>query len=366
MFDKKLFRRFDYIFFMAILLILALSFLVIITSTYSQGEIDSHYLKKQILFVIVGLVAMFVVLFFDYNTFGDYWKLIYIGNLGLLLAVKFFGVTRLGAQRWIPLGFFDLQPSEFAKIAIILTLAKVIDNNKENLNSPIALMKIGVHVGIPFFLIYRQPDLGTALVFVIVTFFMLFVADLDWKIVLGTIGAGVASIPLLWMFMKPYQKLRIQVFLNPELDPLGSGYHVIQSKTAIGSGQLMGRGLFQGTFNKLDFLPERHTDFVFAVVVEEFGLIGALVVILLLFFIVLRAIRIAVKAKDLYGSLIVVGIVSMLTFQIFENIGMTMGIMPVTGIPLPFLTYGGSSMLSLMIAMGLILNVGMRSQRIKF
>jgi len=312
------------------------------------------------------MVAMIVALSIDYNTIGRYWKLIYFLNILLLIFVKFFGATRKGAQSWIDLGFFDLQPSEFAKIAVIITLAKVIDANKNEISTFKGILKVGIHVGLPTLLIFLQPDLGTALVFVVITALMLFVAGLDWKIIGLSIGGFIAALPVMWMVMAPYQRERILVFLNPERDPLGRGYNVIQSKIAIGSGQLLGRGLGESRFNQLKFLPERHTDFVFSVIGEVFGLVGALVVISLLLIVLLRCIRAAVKAKDLYGSLIVIGVVGILTFQTYENIGMTMGIMPVTGIPLPFLTYGGSSLMSMMLAIGLVLNVGMRNQKIKF
>ena len=194
----------------------------------------------------------------------------------------------------------------------------------------------------------------------------MFVAGLDYKLLAWIIAAGVFSLPVLWQFLKPYQKSRILVFINPYLDPLGKGYHVIQSKIAIGSGKLFGKGLFQGTQNQLDFLPVKHTDFIFAVLGEELGFIGGITLLALYFVFLYYTIRVAFKARDLLGTYMVMGLTSMWTFQILVNVGMNIGIMPVTGIPLPFMSYGGSSFLMNMMAVGLVLNVGMRRQKILF
>ena len=221
-------------------------------------------------------------------------------------------------------------------------------------------------MAVPMMLIARQPDLGTALVLVAMTFGMMFIAGISYKMLAGIISAGILSLPLFWQILKPYQRDRILVFFNPYLDPLGKGYHVIQSKIAIGSGKLFGKGLYQGTQSQLDFLPVKHTDFIFAVLGEELGFVGGVILISLYFMLLYYSIRVAFKARDLLGTYMVVGVISMWAFQILVNIGMNVGIMPVTGIPLPFMSYGGSSFIMNMMAAGLVLNVGMRRQKILF
>jgi rod shape determining protein RodA len=213
-----------------------------------------------------------------------------------------------------------------------------------------------------------QPDFGTATVFMAIIFGILFVAGISYKLLFGIIGAGVACIPLLWFgFLSDVQKNRILVFLNPGLDPLGEGYHVTQSLIAIGSGQIYGKGLLtDNTLSQLNFLPAKHTDFIFSVTAEALGFMGGIIIILLYLALIIRTMKIASKSKDKFGALLVTGVASMIMFHIFENIGMTMGLMPVTGIPLPFMSYGGSSMWTNMIAYGMVLSVGMRRQKIKF
>jgi rod shape determining protein RodA len=300
-----------------------------------------------------------------------------------------------------------IQPSEFAKLALIVTLAKLL--SMRTAKDPRTLIPVAMHVGIPFALIFKQPDLGTALVFTAITIGMLFWAGLPgaWLFVLASpilslatsaigwplwlaylivlglwcwrffrshlgikIGVmamnvvGAFAIPVVWGMLKPYQRQRLVVFMNPEGDPLGSGYHIIQSKVAIGSGGLWGKGLFQGTQTQLHFIPEQHTDFIFSVIGEELGFIGCLGLIALFVFLAWRGIVIAQRAKDDFGSLMAVGVVSMFLFHVFVNIGMTTGIMPVTGIPLPFISAGGTSLLTNMAAVGLILSVSIRRRKL--
>ena len=241
-----------------------------------------------------------------------------------------------------------------------------VEKKVGKLNTFKDLIPIFIFVGIPFFLILKQPDLGTALVFIAILMGMLFVAGIRLKHFVAIIIAGLAALPVFWYFLKDYQKERLMVFLDPNADPLGSGYHIIQSKIAIGSGMFFGKGIFSGTQSQLNFLPENHTDFIFAVVGEETGFIGALIVLLLYFIILYRGIRIASAAKDNFGMLLATGITSMFVFHILVNIGMTMGIMPVTGIPLPLMSYGISSLVMNLFSIGLLLNIYMRRQKIMF
>jgi len=314
---------------------------------------------------MAGLVAMLIVMSIDYHSIAHWSNIIYAINIVVLLSVLFAGEEGGGAQRWIGIGSFTLQPSEFAKLALIITMAKHLEK-KKSLDNLRDLFTVFLHMAVPMLLIAKQPDLGTSLVFVAITFGMMFIAGLSYKMLAGIVAVGVLSLPVVWQFLKPYQRDRILVFLNPYLDPLGKGYHVIQSKIAIGSGKIFGKGLYQGTQNQLDFLPVKHTDFIFAVLGEELGFIGGIVLFCIYFMLLYYSIRVAFKARDLLGTYMVVGVVSMWAFQILVNIGMNVGIMPVTGIPLPFMSYGGSSFIMNMMAAGLILNVGMRRQKILF
>jgi len=364
--NRKLLKNIEYPILIAIVLITILSVIIISSATHATSPEGSfRTARMQIVWFMAGLVAMFFVISIDYHSFAHWSNIIYVVNIIVLLLVIFTGEEGGGAQRWIDLGPFRLQPSEFAKLSLVITLAKHLEK-KKSLNTLQDLLTVFVHMAAPMLLIARQPDLGTALVLVAMTFGVMFIAGLSYKLFVSIIVSGILSLPLFWKILKPYQKDRILVFLNPYLDPLGKGYHVIQSKIAIGSGKLLGKGLYQGTQNQLDFLPVKHTDFIFAVLGEELGFIGGIILFGLYFMLLYYSIRVAFKARDLLGTYMVVGVVSMWAFQILVNIGMNVGIMPVTGIPLPFMSYGGSSFIMNMMAAGLVLNIGMRRQKILF
>ena len=284
----------------------------------------------------------------------------------MLLAVMFFGHAALGAQRWIQIGPISIQPSEFSKLIMIICMAAVLESRVGNLRGLRDLLPVAFYIGLPFILVLKQPDLGTSLVFMAIFFGMIIVCGIRWKVLFGIILTGIAALPLLWPFLKDYQKMRIMVFIDPNVDPLGSGYHIIQSKIAIGSGMLFGKGIFQGTQSQLNFLPENHTDFIFAVVGEEFGFIGAVILLFLYLVVLLRGIYIAREAADMFGRLLAVGISSMLAFHVLVNVGMTTGIMPVTGIPLPLMSYGVSALTTDIFAIAILLNINMRKQKLDF
>jgi rod shape determining protein RodA len=364
--DPKLLKNIDYNILIIIIVLVVFSILIISSATHATAPGGNfYYTKIQFLWFCVGLLAMFIIMAIDYHSLAHWANVIYILNIGALILVIFLGKEKLGAQRWIPIGPFGLQPSEFAKIAIIITLAAMLDK-KRSINSIKDLFPVLLHVALPILLISKQPDLGTSLVLLAIVMGMLFVGGIGYKLMAGLIAVGILSIPILWNFLEGFQKKRILIFINPNLDPLNSGYHVIQSKIAIGSGKLFGKGLFKGTQNQLNFLPEQHTDFIFAVLGEELGYIGGIILFILFFALIYRTLMIAYKARDLLGTYIVTGVAAMWTFQIMVNIGMTLGIMPITGIPLPFMSYGGSSFIMNMMAVGLVLNVGMRRQKILF
>ena len=364
--DRKLLKNIDLGIVTSTILLIVYGMVAISSATHIRSGGSAGTLKVQIIAFILGIIGVILILLIDYKTFGDNYVLIYIINVFLLALVLIIGFSTKGTKGWIDLGPVNMQPSEIVKIGYILTFAKYLEKKKGNLNRIIDVLPAMLHLVLIVGLIMLQPDAGTALVFIFISIFMLFAAGISYKIIAGAFGAFLISLPVMWKFLKPYQQSRILVFLNPELDPMDKGYHVIQSKTAIGSGQLWGKGLFEGTQNNLGFVLERHTDFIFSVIGEELGLIGALVLMMLFLWLLLRCIHIAKVSKDDYGMLICVGIISMFLFHILENIGMTIGLMPVTGIPLPFISYGGSSLLTNMAAVGLVLNVGMRRQVIRF
>jgi len=285
------------------------------------------------------------------------------------------GQTVKGGQSWISLVRFNLQPAEITKLVVIIILAHILAKDKYNLQNITGLIMPTLYMFIPFALILLQNDLGSALVLLAIFIGMIYVAGANAKFLFGSIF-GLLSTVIAWVSahlylgvyipLKEYQLNRLLVLINPSRDPLGAGYNVRQSKIAIGSGGLFGKGLFTGSQNQLNFLPEKHTDFIFSVLGEELGFIGALVILVLYAILLWRALLVAKEAKDRFGQYVVIGIISMLSFHIIQNVGMTLGLMPVTGIPLPFLSYGGSSLATNLLAIGLILNINIRKKKLMF
>lgn len=329
------------------------------------SKLNFEYVQRQLVNFIVGLAALLVVLAIDYHMFRQFIQYLYYLNIGLLLILLIAGNTTRGILGWFTVGTRAFQPSELCKITLILMLSKIVSDALERDGSLSSLKDIAIALGyfiVPFFLVIRQPDYGTAFVFLAIIICIFFIAKVSWKYILAAGGLACIILPLSYFFiLDKDQKERIDVFLNPELDPLGAGFNVLHSKEAIGSGQLTGKGYFsEGTLAQLKFVPERHTDFVFSGIVEGIGFIGGTVVIVLFFLLIFRWLWIALHAKDPFGTCIVTGAMAMMLAHVFENIGMTIGLMPVTGIPLPFISYGGSNLLTNMIAVGLVLNVWMR------
>ena len=366
--NKRWLRRLDYTLIFAAVTIILTSLVIIGSATHinaaSAGQFG--FVQRQGFFAVLNIALAAFLMNFDYKMLQRYGMKLYWINLVLLLAVMLFGHSALGAQRWIQLGPITIQPSEFSKIIMIVSLAALLEDKVGKLNTFQDLAPIALFVAVPFLLVLKQPDLGTSLVFIAIFLGMVFAAGVSLKLLGIFFGAGLLASPILWHFLKDYQKMRILVFLDPNVDPLGSGYHIIQSEIAIGSGQLLGKGLFEGTQSQLDFLPENHTDFIFAVVGEELGFIGALFLLILYLILLWRGIRIAQDASDTFGMLLAVGITSMLAFHVLVNIGMTMGIMPVTGIPLPLMSYGVSALSTNIMAIALLLNIYMKKQRLIF
>ena len=347
--------------------------LTIIASLFGLLMISSagggKYVLIQTIAFVLGVVCIGTLIFLGYEYLADISLYLYGAGLILLLLVLIpgLGAVRGGARSWFELGPINFQPAELVKIVFIILYAKELSENDLNINEPRTLGRMLIFLAIPFFLILIQPDLGSAAVFFVIALVMLFTAGISWKYLAAGFGALAVAFPLMWFIvLHDYQKNRILTLFNPELDPAGAGYHVIQSKLAVGSGQFLGSGLFKGASQVNGSLPERHTDFIFSVVCEELGFIGAILVIILLAAIIVRCIYIGQNARDSLGTYICNGVAAMLIFQIFENIGMCIGIFPVTGITLPFFSYGGSSLLTTMIAIGLVLSVKYRCRMINF
>jgi len=366
--NNRLLRRLDITMIATVAAIIVISLIIIGSATHINTPSDERYwfVQRQGIFAIINGLLIFFLLNFDYKMLQHYGNRLYIFNLIMLVAVMVLGQSALGAQRWIQIGPITLQPSEFSKIIMIISLASILEDKIGKLNTFKDLLPVAAYLAVPFLLVLKQPDLGTSLVFLAIFVGMIFAAGVNLRLLAMIFGAGIACLPVLWHFLKDYQKMRIMVFMDPNVDPLGSGYHIIQSKIAIGSGMLFGKGLFGGTQSQLNFLPENHTDFIFAVVGEELGFVGAALLLILYLILLYRGVKIAREASDNFGMLLAVGISSMLAFHVLVNVGMTTGIMPVTGIPLPLMSYGVSSLTTNMMSIGILLNIYMRRQKILF
>lgn len=350
-------KEFDWRLFVLVLVTALIGIAVIYSATRTTGS-NTNIIVQSGAFCI-GLGLMLFLCFFDYEQFANAVKYIYIFAVAILLIVLVFGTAGdWGARSWIRFGSIGVQPAELSKICFILTFSYHLSKCEDRINDIKILLGLLLHVGVLLALIMLEPDLGSALVFVFMFACMVFVAKISYKYVLAVLGLGAASLPLIYKFiLSDYQRQRINVFFDPTIDPLGDGYNVIQSKIAVGSGQLWGRGFLQGTQNQMGYLPTKSTDFIFSVFSEEFGFVGAIILVCLLFMIIYRCFNAARKSDNSYGRYICVGVGAMLLFHVFENVGMCIGLMPVTGIPLPFISYGGTSLVTNMAAIGLVLSV---------
>jgi rod shape determining protein RodA len=360
--DRRLISHFDWTLFLLMLTFVFIGVMTIYSANYNIIEKHAGGLpSRQLIWLGLGLIAMSTAIAFDYHYIDRIAYPFYGAILLLLLLVLVVGHSGGGSQRWINLGFFRLQPSEPAKLAIVLMMAKYLQDNEpsngyrlRDIWVPFAL------VGPLVLLTLVQPDLGTAIILGIVFLSMLLIGGLRLRSFLCLLGTGLAFLPIGWHFLKPYQRARILTFLDPDRDPLGAGYHVIQSKIAIGSGRLFGKGYLHGTQNRLDFLPAQHTDFIFAVFSEEWGFVGCLVLLLLYVIMIAYCLRLMQRAKDRFGGLLIFGMVAIFFWHVVINVAMVSGVMPVVGVPLPMVSYGGSALASMMFAIGVMINVSMR------
>ncbi|OGC22462.1 rod shape-determining protein RodA [candidate division WOR-1 bacterium RIFOXYB2_FULL_42_35] len=412
MFNLRMLKLSDLLLWIASGALIVISLFAIFSSSYSllvKVHLDPFlYVKRQLISFLIGSVGLAIFAYLDYKRLKRLSIFFYLGMLTLLALITFGGGRGASAQRWLAVGGFSFQPSELAKIVIVICLAAFFSakNKVETLTDAVALLAL---VGIPFLLIFKQPDLGTALVFIFILigmltisgsssrllillttpmisvmlrpflfmwFFYLLLIVLalflsrsslwDWFLILGlNIGVGIAM-PYIWDMLKTYQQQRILTFLNPGADPYGAGYHSLQSQIAIGSGGVFGKGFLHGSQTQLNFIPEQHSDFIFSAIGEEFGFIGTSLVLGLFALFIWRAMEIAKGASDYFGSLLAYGIAVMTAFHVFANVGMTLGLLPVVGMPLPFVSYGGSSLIMNMISIGILQSISMRRQKLIF
>lgn len=367
MFKSRVWKNLDWILIVVTLLLVATGIMVLYSTTLKAAEVAAPVdAANQIIFAVLGSLLLLGAAAVDYRLWAKYTTWLYFATLGLLGLVMVAGKTALGATRWINLGFFQFQPSELAKLVMIIVLAKFLSDHYDRLERPRYILLSILYVGLPMALVLVQPDLGTALVFGFIWLVMVLVSRIPKAYVAALMVVGLALLPVGLRLLKPYQQGRLATFLNPSADPLGEGYNVVQSTIAVGSGQLLGRGLASGSQSQLNFLPSQHTDFIFAVLAEKMGFVGAGVLLLLYTVLLLRALLIARSARDRFGFLLASGLVGMYLFHLFVNVGMNMGIMPVTGIPLPFVSYGGTSLLVGMIGIGLLESINIRRKKIEF
>lgn len=369
MFRNYDFKKYDIFLILIIIALVTIGIFAIGSATHVNHKDGTDYFRnKQLIGFIVGIFIMIIVSLVDYHFIGKFYWLIYLFTLILLVAVLFLGTTTKGATRWINLGPFSLQPSEFAKIFMTIFIAKFLDKRKDKINNPLIILQLIILVAIPMVLITQQPDLSTSLVLIFLLIIELFVAGISFKYIFSIAAISIPSLMVLfWYIQQPTQKLlkgyqvdRILALLYPERYALSEALQTNNSIQAIGSGQLFGKGLYNGTLNKYNYLPEPQTDFIFSIIGEEAGFIGCSIVLLFILLLIIKCIWIAKDSYDLYGMLIITGFVAIIVFQSFVNIGVTTGIVPNTGIPLPFISYGLSSLISNMIGIGLILNIGMQ------
>lgn len=365
--SKKLLKHIDIGIIIVPILLVAFSVINIYSAVRTKPELAGNW-KLQIIWTIMGLLLVYLLLTFDYNILMNYAEIIYAASIVLLIFNDVAGKTVNGATGWISIGSRAIQPSEFAKIALIILLAKKIDNMKGDINNIKNFLKLLIYSGITMVLIVIQPDMGMTMVCFFIVLGIFFIAGLDLKIILGGIFTIILSIVCVWntSLMKAYWKERFTSFLHPEKYSISTGLQLIQSKIGIGSGGVYGKGFLNGTQVQGGFIPETHTDFIFAVVGEEWGLVGGIILLILYIILLCKIINVGKNAKDLFGRIFCVGIASSFLFSVLQNIGMTIGIMPISGLALPFVSYGGSSILTGFIGIGLVLNIGMRKNKINF
>lgn len=371
-FDRRLLKNADWLMIGIMVVCLIVSSFVIYSASRGLVEEDPYfYITRHLLAMFLGIILFIVSALIDYSIWKYFNRWVYVSMIGLLIYVLFLGrVGDYGGQSWIPLGPLSLQPVELAKIMLSLTLGKFLVN-EDRLKSITCLGPLLLLVMVPLGLVLLQPDLGSGMVLLAIWLGMVFVAGLDWRYIVGVIAAGCAAVPFLWSKLEEYQKIRLLIFTNLEYYKTNSTYakytwQLIQSIIAIGSGRFWGKGFLQGTQTQLEFLPEKHSDMIFSSLAEEFGFAGSTLMIVLYLIMIYRIFYISYHAEDRYGKLICAGIGSMLLFHLLVNVGMTLGVMPVTGIPWPLMSYASSNLMAVLWGLGIVTSVAMRSNKTLF
>jgi rod shape determining protein RodA len=371
MIDRRLLQYFDWWTLLIIIVISLIGILTIYSATRPLPGMERElFYQKQLYWLGLSLLCVFVFMFFDYTWLKNYGYIIFTTGVILLVVVIFIGRTGMGAQRWLSIGFVSFQPSEFFKLFFIIALARyfssldIVENKQMQFDFLDVLKPAGLFLFVPMILIMKQPDLGTALMLLFIFAFMVLTAGVKRKVLMLSMAVALISLPfvthIFWGGLKGYQKNRIIAFIDPHVDPKGIGYQLNQSKISIGSGGFTGKGYLNSTQGPLRFLPERHTDFIFSIFGEEWGFLGALFLFSLYLIVFLRALDTAFRARDMFGTFLATGVTAMMFFYFTTNIGMTLGIMPVVGVPMPFMSYGGTALLSNYMAVAILINVRTR------
>jgi rod shape determining protein RodA len=357
--DRRLIKNFDWVLMLLTFVVICMGLINLYSATASFEGHSLFY--RQVLWMCIGFSTLLISLCFNYHKLEKYAVHIYVFSVMLLILVLLVGQTVSGSKRWFIIGPVSFQPSEIAKLAFIVVLARFFF--RRTFDNPLNLREVIVPFGIaafPFLLILKEPDLGTSLSVLFIFTSMILFVGIRLRAMLTIVGTILFFTPLVWHFLKEYQKQRILTFIRPDQDPLGAGYHILQSKIAVGSGMLFGKGYMASTQSHLNFLPEHHTDFAFSVLAEEWGFFGSILVILSFFAVIIWGLVIARSSRDMFGSLVGFGVVSMFFWQVVINICMVTGMLPVVGLPLPFISYGGSSAVTNLLAIGLLMNISMR------
>jgi rod shape determining protein RodA len=360
--DRRMLLHFDWTIFILALALGGVGLLSVLSATWAgvHHSLDP-LVVRQLIWIGVGAALLIAASLFDYRVLNSFAYPFYAVTLGLLVVVAVAGQSTGGSRRWINLGLLKLEPSELAKLAVVLVLVHYLREEPPRGGWRAHQMLIpAMLVAIPAALVLKQPDLGTALILIVITGTLVVVSGLNWRMMAVVVLGAMLAAPVAWHYLKPYQRERLVSFINPQSDPLGAGYHIIQSEIAIGSGGTWGKGIFQGTQARLNFLPEQTTDFIFAVYAEEFGFAGSMLLLALYAALIARGVWIARHARDRFGSLLAVGVSGIIFWQVAINIGMASGMLPVVGITLPLVSYGGSSLIAMMAATGVLISINMR------
>ena len=364
--DRRLIKNFDWITLLVIVVLTLIGILTIYSSTRPLAGMSGHadFFVKQIVWLLLSIIVLFIVTSFDYIWLYRLSYILYGIGLFLLVVVLIMGKTTMGAQRWINIGFFSFQPSEFFRIIFVIAFSSYLANLGKESEGNIPVKGLLMFGALPLILLIKQPDLGTAILLLSLFCVLAVSKGISKKLIAVALVIGLIALPfvghIFWDGLKDYQKNRLVAFMDPDVDPSGIGYHINQSKIAVGAGEIVGKGFLNGTQGPLRFLPEKHTDFIFAVFAEEWGFLGCIGLLGVYFILFMRGLDTAAKAKDRVGRLMALGITSMFLVYFVVNIGMTLGMMPVVGIPLPFVSYGGTSLLSNFIAAGILINIRTR------